>query len=113
MIRKNVYAVLYVPSYINAVMNYKCSPFGRSQFLKLFDKAMALIFAVALIPLIISALWFSVVRISDSLPTLRGKHISLLIAHPDDEAMFFAPTLLALAKPKLENQLRIICFSTG
>lgn len=45
--------------------------------------------------------------------TIHGRHISLLIAHPDDEAMFFAPTLLALTKPELRNTVQIICFSSG
>lgn len=46
-------------------------------------------------------------------PTLRNKRICLLIAHPDDEAMFFAPTLLALTKPELGNHVKILCLSTG
>ncbi|KAJ5893436.1 hypothetical protein N7495_005127 [Penicillium taxi] len=46
-------------------------------------------------------------------PRLQNKRICLLIAHPDDEAMFFAPTVLALTKPELGNHLKILCFSTG
>lgn len=46
-------------------------------------------------------------------PRLYDKRICLLIAHPDDEAMFFAPTVLALTKPELGNHLKILCFSTG
>lgn len=46
-------------------------------------------------------------------PTLRGKRVVLLIAHPDDEAMFFAPTLLALGRRELRNELSILCVSTG
>ena len=48
-----------------------------------------------------------------SLPTLRNKRICLLIAHPDDEAMFFSPTLLALTKPELGNHVKILCLSSG
>ncbi|KAJ5152287.1 N-acetylglucosaminyl phosphatidylinositol deacetylase [Penicillium capsulatum] len=48
-----------------------------------------------------------------SFPRLQNKRICLLIAHPDDEAMFFAPTVLALTKPELGNHLKILCFSTG
>ncbi|GLI72545.1 N-acetylglucosaminyl-phosphatidylinositol de-N-acetylase [Penicillium ochrochloron] len=48
-----------------------------------------------------------------SFPKLRNKRICLLIAHPDDEAMFFSPTVLALTKPELGNHLKILCFSTG
>lgn len=46
-------------------------------------------------------------------PRLYNKRICLLIAHPDDEAMFFAPTVLALTKPELGNHLKILCFSSG
>jgi N-acetylglucosaminylphosphatidylinositol deacetylase len=48
-----------------------------------------------------------------SFPRLQNKRICLLIAHPDDEAMFFAPTVLALTKPELGNHLKILCLSTG
>jgi len=36
-----------------------------------------------------------------------------LIAHPDDESMFFSPTLIALTNPALGNHLKILCLSTG
>jgi N-acetylglucosaminylphosphatidylinositol deacetylase len=41
---------------------------------------------------------------------LTNKTITLLIAHPDDEAMFFSPTLLALTP---HNKVRVLCLSTG
>lgn len=47
------------------------------------------------------------------LPSLQNKRICLLIAHPDDEAMFFAPTVLALTRPEMGNQFKILCLSTG
>ncbi|KAK3944328.1 putative deacetylase LmbE-like domain-containing protein [Diplogelasinospora grovesii] len=46
-------------------------------------------------------------------PTLRDKRVCLLIAHPDDEAMFFAPTLLALTRPETGNHVKILCLSSG
>ncbi|KAH6652060.1 putative deacetylase LmbE-like domain-containing protein [Truncatella angustata] len=46
-------------------------------------------------------------------PTVRNKRICLLIAHPDDEAMFFAPTVLALTRPETGNHVKILCLSTG
>ncbi|RAK99467.1 PIG-L family deacetylase [Aspergillus ibericus CBS 121593] len=46
-------------------------------------------------------------------PRLYNKRICLLIAHPDDEAMFFAPTVLALTKPEYGNHLKILCLSSG
>lgn len=46
-------------------------------------------------------------------PTLSGKRILLLIAHPDDEAMFFGPTLRYLTHSSLSNQIIVLCFSSG
>lgn len=43
-------------------------------------------------------------------PTLSNKRILLLIAHPDDEAMFFAPSILSLTR---NNHVKILCLSTG
>lgn len=60
------------------------------------------------------ALWlYTSYMSSTAFPTLRGKRIVLLIAHPDDEAMFFAPTVLALTKPDRQNHLKILCLSSG
>ncbi|OAA56921.1 N-acetylglucosaminyl-phosphatidylinositol de-N-acetylase [Cordyceps fumosorosea ARSEF 2679] len=47
------------------------------------------------------------------LPKLQNKRICLLIAHPDDESMFFAPTLLALTRPETGNHVKVLCLSTG
>lgn len=41
----------------------------------------------------------------------RGSRTLLVIAHPDDEAMFFAPTLLGVAR--LRHQVFLLCFSAG
>lgn len=46
-------------------------------------------------------------------PTLWGRRVCLLIAHPDDEAMFFAPAVLSLTRPASGNSVRILCLSTG
>ncbi|KAF7533103.1 hypothetical protein G7054_g7344 [Neopestalotiopsis clavispora] len=46
-------------------------------------------------------------------PKVRNKRICLLIAHPDDEAMFFSPTVLALTRPETGNHVKILCLSTG
>ncbi|KAF1981266.1 LmbE-like protein [Aulographum hederae CBS 113979] len=45
--------------------------------------------------------------------TLHNKRICLLIAHPDDEVMFFAPTVIALTDPALNNHVSILCISNG
>uniref|UniRef100_A0A8C0DHZ5 N-acetylglucosaminylphosphatidylinositol deacetylase n=1 Tax=Balaenoptera musculus TaxID=9771 RepID=A0A8C0DHZ5_BALMU len=40
-----------------------------------------------------------------------GSRTLLVTAHPDDEAMFFAPTVLGLAR--LRHQVSLLCFSSG
>ncbi|XP_077899078.1 N-acetylglucosaminyl-phosphatidylinositol de-N-acetylase isoform X17 [Ictidomys tridecemlineatus] len=40
-----------------------------------------------------------------------GSRTLLVIAHPDDEAMFFAPTVLGLAR--LKHRMSLLCFSAG
>lgn len=70
-------------------------------------------YAWASLPLIVFGLWLYTSQLSNSFPTLQGKRILLLIAHPDDEAMFFAPTLLALTRPELGNHVKILCLSSG
>ena len=51
--------------------------------------------------------------VKTAFPVLRNKRICLLIAHPDDEAMFFAPTVLALTRLETGNHVKILCLSTG
>jgi N-acetylglucosaminylphosphatidylinositol deacetylase len=38
------------------------------------------------------------------------KRIALITAHPDDESMFFTPTLFTLS---LSAQIYLLCFSSG
>lgn len=41
---------------------------------------------------------------------IRGLRVLIVIAHPDDETMFFTPTILGLRK---RNTVKILCLSTG
>lgn len=69
---------------------------------------------VSLLILLVPTLYlYTVGVVATRFPTLRGKRICLLIAHPDDEAMFFAPTVLALTRPELQNHVKILCLSSG
>lgn len=70
--------------------------------------------AALLLPLL-PILWLYTAQISRTatFQRLRNKRICLLIAHPDDEAMFFAPTLLALTDPAMGNHVKILCLSAG
>ena len=67
-------------------------------------------FALALAPVLYIA---AVSLVRSRFPALRNRRICLLIAHPDDEAMFFAPTVLALTRPETGNHVKILCLSTG
>ncbi|ODV64208.1 N-acetylglucosaminylphosphatidylinositol deacetylase [Ascoidea rubescens DSM 1968] len=50
----------------------------------------------------------------NSIPSsLRNASIYLVIAHPDDEVMFFSPSIIELNKKIYNNTLNIICFSNG
>jgi N-acetylglucosaminylphosphatidylinositol deacetylase len=74
---------------------------------------MQLYLALA-IPILLGTAWLYTAQIArGSLPNLRGKRICLLIAHPDDEAMFFSPTVLALTAPEAGNHVKILCLSSG
>lgn len=44
--------------------------------------------------------------------TMKGKRVLLVTSHPDDEVMFFGPTILSLI-PQQDVELFILCMSTG
>ncbi|KAI5951945.1 GPI12 [Candida jiufengensis] len=44
---------------------------------------------------------------------IQNSNVYFVIAHPDDEVMFFAPTILELSKLPYNNNLNLICFSKG
>ncbi len=74
---------------------------------------MELYLALA-IPILLATAWLYTAQMTrSSFPSLKGKRICLLIAHPDDEAMFFSPTILALTAPDAGNHVNILCLSSG
>jgi N-acetylglucosaminylphosphatidylinositol deacetylase len=78
---------------------------------------MTLHYTIAISVLGFLTFWFlmSAIFASSYLPPaeLRNKNIVLLIGHPDDEAMFFGPSLTALASPQNGNKVKIVCLSNG
>jgi hypothetical protein len=44
---------------------------------------------------------------------LLAKHPVLIVAHPDDESLFFGPTILALNRAGVKKELRILVLSSG
>ncbi|KAH7629385.1 putative deacetylase LmbE-like domain-containing protein [Sordaria sp. MPI-SDFR-AT-0083] len=76
--------------------------------------AMNWLTALGLAAVVIPSLYiYTVSIVATRFPVLRNKRICLLIAHPDDEAMFFAPTVLALTRPETGNHVKILCLSSG
>ena len=72
------------------------------------------LFIYTAIPIVLTTLWLYTAHMTRaSFPQLRNKRICLLIAHPDDEAMFFAPTLLALTDEEAGNHVKVLCLSNG
>ncbi|KAI4243354.1 MAG: hypothetical protein L6R40_003526 [Gallowayella cf. fulva] len=71
-------------------------------------------YTILAIPILVCTTWLFTANLSrTSHPNFTNKSIVLLIAHPDDEAMFFSPTLLALTAPESGNHVKILCFSNG
>ncbi|KFA66051.1 hypothetical protein S40285_03728 [Stachybotrys chlorohalonatus IBT 40285] len=74
----------------------------------------ALLYALAALFALLPGVYIYVAGlVQSSFPKILNKRICLLIAHPDDEAMFFAPTILALTRPDTGNHVKILCLSTG
>ncbi|XP_021494834.1 N-acetylglucosaminyl-phosphatidylinositol de-N-acetylase isoform X6 [Meriones unguiculatus] len=77
--------------------------------------------AVGLLCVAVAVLTWGFLRVWNSAAGLRspeqaglpraGSRALLVIAHPDDEAMFFAPSVLGLAR--LEQRVSLLCFSSG
>lgn len=72
-----------------------------------------LLYAALLLVLVPAMYTYAAATVQMRLPRLANKRICLLIAHPDDEAMFFAPTLLGLTRPETGNHVKILCLSSG
>lgn len=66
-----------------------------------------------LLPLILSIVLHNYFAMPSGDDPIRDSNILLLIAHPDDEAMFFSPTLMALTRPRCANKVQILCLSEG
>ena len=67
---------------------------------------------MAVLPLAASLAWLRVKAAAGS--TLRDVtgRVLLITAHPDDECMFFAPTVLSLGK-SVRAELFLLCLSEG
>lgn len=74
---------------------------------------------LGIIVLLIGVLWLTPAWLTARLnanhvePSIFNRQITLLIAHPDDEAMFFGPTLDLLTRPASNNTVSVLCLSNG
>lgn len=50
---------------------------------------------------------------SPTLLPIKNSTVYFIIGHPDDEVMFFSPSLVEVTKSKHSNDVKIICFSKG
>lgn len=44
---------------------------------------------------------------------IRDSTVYYVIGHPDDEVMFFSPSIIEISKRKHNNKVKIVCFSRG
>ncbi|KAK4141422.1 putative deacetylase LmbE-like domain-containing protein [Dichotomopilus funicola] len=75
---------------------------------------MDVFWTVGVVAVVLPSLYvYTASVVNTRFPALRNKRICVLIAHPDDEAMFFSPTVMALARPDTGNHVKILCLSSG
>jgi N-acetylglucosaminylphosphatidylinositol deacetylase len=68
-------------------------------------------FYLACLIIIPALLFLFIPKISGNLGLLKGiNKILLVIAHPDDECMFFSPAIIQLSKTA---KVEVLCMSTG
>ncbi|EGW30943.1 uncharacterized protein SPAPADRAFT_141689 [Spathaspora passalidarum NRRL Y-27907] len=44
---------------------------------------------------------------------IANSSVYFIIAHPDDEVMFFSPSVVEISKSKYNNSVKLVCFSRG
>jgi hypothetical protein len=81
-------------------------------FLKVTEKSFEmnywLVTSLVLLPVICWSISFYIYRENND---FSQKNILLVIAHPDDECMFFSPTILGLQKGSAK--IHLLCLSIG
>lgn len=50
---------------------------------------------------------------SPSPVAIKNSTVYFLIGHPDDEVMFFSPSIIELSKERHKNKVRLLCLSSG
>lgn len=79
---------------------------------------MPLLWLLILATILLTLLSYAYLQLSSrpstrSTDRLQKKRVCLVIAHPDDECMFFGPIVRALTTPSSHNQLYVLCLTTG
>ena len=67
---------------------------------------------ILLLSIVLAFLLYSKELFSTTELAVKSKNILLVTAHPDDEVMFFAPTILSLSR-KTSVSLFHLCLSSG
>ncbi|KAK6204667.1 N-acetylglucosaminyl phosphatidylinositol de-N-acetylase [Scheffersomyces amazonensis] len=44
---------------------------------------------------------------------IQNSTVYFIVGHPDDEVMFFSPSIIEISKVKYNNHVKLICFSNG
>lgn len=73
---------------------------------------LALILSLLSIVSLLSWAYFSLAQFQKILPFTSSNNVLILTAHPDDECMFFGPTITAL-KSITKSRVSVLCLSTG
>ncbi len=69
---------------------------------------------VALLPLLVAVLYYPTANPSSLNHNLTAKdNVLFITAHPDDECMFFAPTILGLQSISQPPDIRVLALSFG
>jgi len=114
-------AILILPRKIRRHVCVSCRrPVAMAVRLRLSRNRLAVWRFVILFCLVLPAVLYLflayIVPVSPALipaSLLLAKRPVLVVAHPDDESLFFGPTLLALSKAGEKKELRILVLSSG
>ncbi|CAO3609955.1 unnamed protein product [Cunninghamella blakesleeana] len=68
--------------------------------------------SILLITTIFTYAYYTVAHYEKGIP-LKNNNILLLTANPDDECMFFGPTLTSLKSSGTKSHIHVLCLSTG
>lgn len=72
---------------------------------------LSLVFSLTCIVSLLAYAYVSIAQFGKLLP-FTTHHVLIVIAHPDDECMFFGPTITSL-RTLTKSKVHVLCLSTG